>query len=184
MFSKPSLLVTLGVSLFAAACSSPGAEPPRPAPKAAVTVTKAPEPGAATSADPIPAAVATAPAPAPVKEVLEASRLSVKRFVVASAIEDREPSTVESVELGQLPVFAFAELANGGDEEKVVITFEREGSSETVGHIELAVPAEMQRWRTWGKTNLISKPGRWSAVLRDGSGEELARTSFEVAPKS
>ena len=65
--------------------------------------------------------------------------------------------TVESVELGELPLFAFAELANGGEAEQIVITFEREGSSETVGHVELAVPAETQRWRTWGKTNLISQ---------------------------
>ena len=104
----------------------------------------------------------------------------MKRFVVASEVDNREPVTVESVELGQLPLFAFAELANSGGRDQVVITFEREGSSDSVGHVELVVPGVTQRWRTWGKTNLISKPGRWSAVLRDTSGKELARTPFEV----
>src|SRR5262245_4152025 len=99
MFSKPSLLIVVGFSVFAAACNSPDVEPPRPAPKPAVVVTKAPEPAVAPQAAPITAAVATAvtPAPAPLKNAVKPSALTVKRFVVASEIENREPSTIESV---------------------------------------------------------------------------------------
>ena len=176
MFSR-SLFLSL---LIVSACNSPSAAPPSPPPKPVVSVVKAPQPEPAAAPS---QALAAAPraelAPAP-KSASPAQGLTVKRFVVASEIENREPVTLESVELGQLPLFAFAELANAGGRDQVVITFEREGSSETVGHVELSVPAEMRRWRTWGKTNLITKPGRWSAVLRDQSGKELARTPFEV----
>ena len=180
MLSKPSSVVLVSLSLFAAACSSPGAEPPGPAPKPAVTVAKAPPAATASAVQPIAAAVAPAPVAPPAKSASKTTGLSVKRFVVASAVENREPVKVETVGLGELPLFAFAELANGGDVEKITITFEHDGSTDSVGHVELPVPAETQRWRTWGKTNLIAKPGRWSAVLRDESGKELARTPFEV----
>ncbi len=176
MFSRSLLLSFLVV----AACNSPSAAPPSPPPKPVVSVAPAakPEPAAAVPqpSAPAPSAhVVSAP-----KSSSQATGLSVKRFVVASEIENREPLQIESVELGQLPLFAFAELANAGGRDQVVITFEREGSSDSVGHVELVVPAATQRWRTWGKTNLIDKPGRWNAVLRDGSGKELARTPFEV----
>ncbi|HVJ17333.1 MAG TPA: DUF2914 domain-containing protein [Polyangiaceae bacterium] len=181
MFSKPSSAVVLLLSLSVAACNSPGAQPPAPASKPVVTVAKTPPAVVTTAAvQPIAAAVAPAPVAPPATSTSKPTGISVKRFVVASAVENREPLRVETVALGELPLFAFAELANAGEADKIMITFELEGSPESVGHVELAVPAETQRWRTWGKTNLIGKPGRWSAVLRDQSGKELARTPFEV----
>jgi hypothetical protein len=192
MFSKHTALVLIGLSLLAAACNAPSAEPPSPAPKAAVVApaAKAVEPVPAAKQEIVTAAVAVAPTPAPLAKASamavakgaaqSADGLVVKRFVVASGIENREPLAVESVSLGALPVFAFAELQNAGDEDKVTITFEREGSSDSVGHVELDVPGATKRWRTWGRTNLIDKAGRWNAVLRDQSGKELSRTAFDV----
>ncbi len=176
MFSRSLFLSFLVV----AACNSPSAAPPRPSPKPVASVAPAPKLApAAALPQPSPPAQSTPVASAP-KSSGQAGSLIVKRFVVASEVDHREPVEVESIELGQLPVFAFAELVNSGGRDEVVITFEREGSSETLGHVELVVPAVTQRWRTWGKTNLIDKPGRWSAVLRDSSGKELARRPFEV----
>jgi hypothetical protein len=60
------------------------------------------------------AAKATASAPAR-PPGLAASPLAVKRFVVASAVESREPVVAERVSVSTRPVFAFAELENAGD---------------------------------------------------------------------
>jgi hypothetical protein len=184
MFSK-SLVALVAVSLVAAACNSPSADPPAPAAHPAVTAAPNEGPKAeraeqvapkATQAPPAEAKPAAKQPPAPSAD----SALKVKRFVVASAVEDREPVEVESVAVGELPLFAFAELENDGGTGRVTITFERDGSSQKAGHVSLEVPGEMQRWRTWGKTNLIDKAGRWSAVLRDENGNELARKPFDV----
>jgi hypothetical protein len=115
---------------------------------------------------------------------LAASPLAVKRFVIASAVESREPVLAESVSVSTRPLFAFAELENAGAyEQKVRITFELQGEAsngKSVGHVELAIPASSSRWRTWAKTQLVDQPGQWAAVLRDEQGHELARTPFEV----
>jgi hypothetical protein len=183
MFNRSSLPLALGLSLLAAACGSPPADPPgTTGPKPAASVASP----AAVSASPVVTPTAAALPAASAAPPLErgsaiTSDLQVKRFVVATAIENREPVLAGSLALGELPVFAFAELANRGSEAaQVVITFEREGSTQSVGHVELAVPGASQRWRTWGKSNLIDKAGKWSAVLRDQQGKELARAPFEV----
>lgn len=104
---------------------------------------------------------------------------SVKRLIMASDVKDREP-----IELGQAqskqPVVAFVELNNAsGAESSVVITFEHENGKK-VGFIELNVPGESPRHRTWGRTRNIDESGIWTAVVRTKEGEELARQSFSV----
>jgi hypothetical protein len=184
-------MFSVGFSVSVAACSAKKVEPPgvkpSPAEKLAEVVTPA-APVAAPMSSVITAAVApkaSAAAPSPRHPALAGSPLSVKRFVIASAVESREPVLAESVSVSTRPLFAFAELENAGDyAQKVRVTFELQGESakaKSVGHVELAVPASSTRWRTWAKTELIDQPGQWAAVLRDEHGHELARTPFEVS---
>jgi hypothetical protein len=115
-----------------------------------------------------------------------ASSLQVKRFVVTTGVEDREPLTSSDPLLADgSAIYAFAELANSlGDSENVRITFERKGGAERVGNVTLPIPAQVSRHRTWAMTRFIRAPGVWDAVLWSEGGTELGRTSFEVAASS
>lgn len=104
----------------------------------------------------------------------------VKRLVIASDVQEREPIEIEGAKVKD-PVVAFLELKHNGKEESgIVVTFEHE-SGKKVGFVELKVPAESPRFRTWARTRNISEAGEWTAVIRSQSGEELARKSFTVA---
>jgi hypothetical protein len=72
------------------------------------------------------------------------------------------------------------ELRNPSTEgQQVVVTFEH-ATGTKVGHVELKVPAEVPRWRTWAKTARVNKSGDWDAVVSSPEGVELARTPFVV----
>jgi hypothetical protein len=148
------------------AAQSPNQSAPAPEPAvkpAGTTVTKS----------------ASAPTSAKSSAKSVAGELSVRRLVVAHAIENREPVSVAELKLGDSPIVAFVELANSGsDEQRVIVTFERGGSS--VGHIQLRVPAQSRRWRTWAETRRIREPGEWQAVVHSEDGKELSRTTFSV----
>jgi hypothetical protein len=110
----------------------------------------------------------------------DATGLSLKRLVVTTAIEHREPVATSTFRAGDGPIIAFVELANPGDaDNSISIGFESD-SGRKVGDVELEVPAHSRRWRTWGRTRLIRQPGAWTAVVKDGSGEVLARQTFVV----
>jgi len=198
-------VLSLAASVAALACS-PENEP-RSEPVSRVITGSAAPATAATQAPSLPTPARAAPepvkaAPAPAKEeavmsavaprnaetdkpVAGAAELVVKRFVVASAIEGREPlASGEPFVAGSKPVYAFAELQNpAGAEQEVSVIFERKGSNQRVGYATLKVPASVPRHRTWANTRYIREPGAWDAVLTTAGGVELARTSFEVAPE-
>ncbi len=134
------------------------------------------------------AEVVAAPTKPAVKEVKDLPAtiepLEVKRLVVTTAIEKREPVEVTSFTANAGAVYAFIELANpDSTEQGIVVTFEHE-SGKRVGFIELSVPADSSRWRTWGRTGQIKKPGKWTAVISDKSGQELSRQDFEVGAET
>lgn len=106
----------------------------------------------------------------------------VKRLVIAQGVENREPLPFEgSVSLGE-PVTAFVELAHGGsDDVRILVTFEH-ASGAKVGFVELDVPGESPRYRTWARTQNVKQAGEWQAVVALQNGPELARQSFTVAP--
>jgi hypothetical protein len=110
------------------------------------------------------------------------STVKVKRFVVATGVEDREPLvSSDALPSDGTAIYAFAELANPvGDSENVRVTFERKGGSERVGDVTLPIPAATPRHRTWAFTRFIRTAGVWEAVLWSENGSELSRTSFEV----
>jgi hypothetical protein len=112
----------------------------------------------------------------------EQSTLQIKRFVVASAVKDREPLvSSDALSSDGSAIYAFAELANPtGTTENVRITFERKAGAERVGDVTLPVPANVSRHRTWAFTRFIRAAGVWEAVLWAEDGTELGRASFEV----
>jgi hypothetical protein len=183
-------MFSVGFSVSVAACNAKKVEPPGATAATTEKVAEVVEPAAPVAA-PVSSVVAASVVPQPSASpssprhpALAASPLAVKRFVIASAVESREPVLAERVSVSTRPVFAFAELENAGDyEQKVRVTFELQGGAskgKSVGHVELAIPASSTRWRTWAKTELVDQPGQWAAVLRDERGHELARTPFEV----
>jgi hypothetical protein len=104
----------------------------------------------------------------------------VKRLVIASAVQEREPVELENGKVAE-PILAFVELKNLSESEAgVIVTFEHE-SGKKVGYVELSVPAESNRYRTWARTHNIQEPGTWTAVVKSQTGEELARKSFTVS---
>jgi len=112
----------------------------------------------------------------------ESGPVRVRRLIVATGIEDHEPTgAADELELGtQSRIYAFVDAANHTEEDvSLKVTFEPE-SGESTGHVSLDVPAGAPRWRTWAYTRNITRPGRWRAVVRAGDGHVLARRSFEV----
>ncbi len=110
----------------------------------------------------------------------EASALPrVQRLVVARDVKDREPVDAGGMTVSE-PVVAFLEMKHlGSDEAALVVTFEHEGGKK-VGFIELSVPGESPRFRTWGRTRNIKDSGSWVAVVTTKDGVELARQEFTV----
>lgn len=151
-----------------------------------------PQPKSAQAASPPPAT----PAPIPAKVAPTTSEptgsvqsdaqeknargpLLVKRLVVTNRVVDREPEPLMDP-LANEAMLAFILAKNESKDEGVlVVTFEHE-SGKTVGHVELKVPAEMGRYRTWARTHNIKESGKWTAVVRDKSGQELSRQEFSV----
>ena len=136
-------------------------------------------------ANSLPPAVVAAFSPTSLPKIqghADRSKLQIKRFVVASAVKDREPLVSRAALPGDgSAIYAFAELANpAGSSENVRITFERKAGTERVGDVTLPVPANVSRHRTWAFTRFIRAAGVWEAVLWAEDGTELGRTSFGV----
>ena len=143
-------------------------------------------PVAAAIVTPATKAAAATPTVAPAQKHLSESSLKVKRFVVATGVQDREPLLSDAVLLADgSAIYAFAELANPiGESENVRITFERKAAAERVGDVTLPIPGGVARHRTWAFTRFIRAAGVWDAVLWSEGGAELGRTSFEVKAAS
>lgn len=159
------------------------AEPAKVAPPAAApAVTPADKSGVHADIAP---AEPTPPAVAPRLTDPSAAGLEVKRLVVTRGVAHREPLDTNHITAGAGPVFAFVELENTTDADKVVTVDFQHGTDAPVGHIKLKVPAHSSRWRTWGRTRMVDQAGQWTAIVSAGDGTELAHTGFDVqAPES
>lgn len=110
-------------------------------------------------------------------------RPELRRLVVSAAIKDKEPVPLTALKINE-PVVAFLELANPNAASSVVrVVFQHESGHE-VGFVELAVPAEKTRWRTWAQTGMIKQAGKWTAIVRAADGSELGQQGFFVGPTS
>jgi hypothetical protein len=115
------------------------------------------------------------------KEVTGNAQMRIKRLVVARGVKGREPvDALTEVAAGNDQLYAFIEVENRSvDDGSIVITFEKSGTR--TGNIELKVPANQDRWRTWGWTRGVRESGQWAVVVRSVGGRELARTAFQVS---
>lgn len=151
-----------------------GRDAPRPAAEPSKSATK-------TAARPKAAASTSQEKTAAEDSTTSATPPQVKRLVLATDVENREPLALDgAAQLGE-PLVAFVEAVHpGAAPATVVVTFEH-SSGQKVGFVELEVPGESPRYRTWARTRNIKKPGEWQAVVRLEDGSELARQSFTVA---
>ncbi len=105
----------------------------------------------------------------------------VKRLVLATAVENREPVALAGEAQPGEALTAFVELANPGSAPAhLVVTFEH-SSGQKVGFVKLEVPGSSARYRTWARTQNIRQGGAWEAVVHLEDGTELARQSFTAA---
>jgi hypothetical protein len=164
--------------------ATPPAPPCAPAPVAATTAA----PAAATTAAPVASAPSATPSakPADKPEPRKASLggddlLTVKRFVLAQSVKDREPvSAGTSFKSDANKIYAFVEVENRGRAPgEIVVEFEPPGGGAPHGDVTLAV-GSASRWRTWAYTRTAHTPGSWTAVVKNRKGDVLARAPFEV----
>jgi len=155
--------------------SSAAVDSPTPAGVAAPGAAAAP-PAASMSG-----AVAAKPARAPEAAEPQATRLRIKRLVVAEGVDAREPIGPRSAFVaGDMDkVYAFVELDNperlGG---AITVSFEPPNGPE-IGKVNLTVGAS-PRWRTWAFSRGVREVGEWNAIVRDDSGRILAREPFSI----
>jgi len=109
--------------------------------------------------------------------------LTVQRLVTAPGVEHREPVAATSV-FGHHDerIFAFVELSNETEEDKSVLVHFIGPDGGVSGGIELRVPANAPRWRTWAYTRNAKKPGLWRVELRSQDGTLVGSLPFEVEP--
>jgi hypothetical protein len=169
----------------------PGTTPTTPA----VPLPPVPVPpvsGAPTPEDPgleVPGLAETPPAAPPPDvrsaepEVFPGGELTVKRFVLCKGVANREPveptSTFRREREGQIWVYLDA-VSTAADERHVSVTFEavdRPGAA--APPVDLRI-APGPRYRTWAWATAWRPAGRYRVVVRDSSGNVLARAPFEV----
>jgi hypothetical protein len=129
-------------------------------------------------------------APIPVEDTrafepeLEASAgLTIQRLVTATGVDQREP-VAPSAFFGQRDarIYAFVEASNESHEEETLTIHFIGPEGQVSGGIELRIPAEAPRWRTWAFTEHAKDPGLWRVEIRSSEGTLLGALPFEVDP--
>ena len=111
---------------------------------------------------------------------LSAAEVKVERFVLATHVEQREPTGETDVfDTETKKIFAFVQLNNEGAPYSFEVHFEPlEGDKSRYG-VKLQVPTS-SRYRTWAWTQIKRAPGEYRAVLRTPAGEEIASRPFTI----
>ena len=107
--------------------------------------------------------------------------LTIRRLITASEVEHREPVAVSSF-FGRNDerVYAFVEVSNESEDEKVLWVHFIGPDGQVSGGIELEIPPAVPRWRTWAHTKHAKKPGLWRVEIRSTDGTLLGALPFEV----
>ena len=109
--------------------------------------------------------------------------ITIKRLITAPAVEHREPVAASSVFGGQdETVYAFVDVSNESEEEKTLLVHFIGPQEQVGGGIELRIPPDVPRWRTWAYTKHAKKPGLWRVEIRGVDGTLLGALPFEVEP--
>ncbi|RLB48802.1 MAG: hypothetical protein DRJ42_22430 [Deltaproteobacteria bacterium] len=132
-------------------------------------------------ADPEPVVESAEALSAPAPELYAEDGLTLRRFALSRSVEGREPiDAAFSFPLEEAPLYAFVDIANSTDEERSVRVVFESPSGERMGMVDLGVPSEVGRWRTWAYSRMITEPGAWEATVETDGGELLGRISFEI----
>lgn len=120
-------------------------------------------------------------APEPTPELGAHAGLTLRRMEVTRTIEGREPiDGGANFVASHDKLYAFVDIRNDTDELAFVhITFERP-DGRTTGHVELDIPANVGRWRTWAFTRHAQMSGDWTAVLATDEGVVIGRVPFTI----
>ena len=129
------------------------------------------------------------PAPSPRRDTETANHarprpdvLDARRVILARSVRGREPvNPTRVLQPVDAPVYAFFELTNlGGEARAPVVVFIGPDGIER-GHIELQVPANTPRWRTWAFSRNVTLAGEWRVELRGEDGNIVAEQEFQIA---
>lgn len=107
----------------------------------------------------------------------------IQRMLTAPAIENREPVAALSI-FGHHDekVYAFVEVSNESETDQTLLVHFVGPDGQVSGGIELRIPANAPRWRTWAYTRHAKDPGLWRVELRTLEGALLGALPFEVEP--
>jgi hypothetical protein len=109
--------------------------------------------------------------------------LSIQRLVTATGVDKREP-VAPSALFGQhdTRIYAFVEVSNESHEDETLTVHFIGPDGQVSGGIELHIPAEAPRWRTWAFTEHAKEPGLWRVEIRSSEGALVGALPFEVEP--
>lgn len=112
------------------------------------------------------------------------SDLEVRRIIATTGIENREPVEArERFAVGELEhngrVYAFFDVRNESDADAHLNAVFISPRGRAHGQVELTIPANARRWRTWAYTRALAT-GTWDIELRAADGTVLSETRFEV----
>jgi len=191
--TRASVVLAIVVAVTAVGCGE-RASIPTPEPSAALPASSEPSPRAVQQdapppieapvvaiADPEPVVESAEALSAPAPELYAEDGLTLRRFALSRSVEGREPiDAAFSFPLEEAPLYAFVDIANSTDEERSVRVVFESPSGERMGMVDLGVPSEVGRWRTWAYSRMITEPGAWEATVETDGGELLGRISFEI----
>lgn len=108
--------------------------------------------------------------------------VTLNRLLTAPSVEAREPVAASSL-FGhhEEKIYAFMDVENSSAEDKVLTVFFIAPSGKATGGVELSIPADTPRWRTWAFTRHADEVGLWRVEVRSPSGALLGALPFEVA---
>ena len=124
------------------------------------------------------------PAPAAPAREAAASDIEVRRIIATTGIEGREPvEASEPFDLEELEnngrVYGFFDIRNESSDDAHLNVVFISPTGRAHGQVELTVPANARRWRTWAYTRALSA-GQWDIELRAADGTVVGETRFEV----
>jgi hypothetical protein len=125
------------------------------------------------------AAPASSPA-TPTPASTSAPTLTIKRLLIATGVDAREPigaasefSTTDTARL-----YAFVEVENStAAASEVTVTWVDTTTGKERKPYTLSIGAS-KRWRTWMRAAAPKQPGSYAVVLKDATGAELARVAY------
>jgi hypothetical protein len=157
---------------------------PAPAQKLSAPAPEPTPPPAPAPVEPVAAAPAAPPADAAAPGVALAERegVSLGSLVIARGVDKRqpvEPGTSFSLAGGN-KLYAVMDVKNPEKTAaELSVAWLPEGGDKERGAVTLSV-GEQPKWRTWAFHSGFRKPGRWAAIVRDATGAELGRATFDV----